>query len=202
MKSVLISCFILFCFTAKAGFIDTTNDSFIDSSTGLEWMDFNKLDETEQYGWRFATFEESLGLALNGMGSIAEYGYYPENIGQISSGSYLALTGDFLDLFKVIGWDWKLANIPHEYTERVHVRNQQGHYHEIDGYRYNDGSPDWRYQYIHMGNVMPNLDGSLPLGNLKLMLVKEVPEPTTFAIFALGLAGVMVGRKRKRHYGN
>lgn len=78
-KLFFSSLFVFISFTANAGVIvDTNNDSFIDSSTSLEWMDFgqNNLLTYNQVGsllnspantenWRLATEEQAISLWTN-----------------------------------------------------------------------------------------------------------------------------------------
>ena len=75
----VISCSLILNFSANAGVIvDTNNDSFIDTSTGLEWMDFginngqsfnyvsSQLDQGGEYfGWMLPSLDQVFTMWSN-----------------------------------------------------------------------------------------------------------------------------------------
>jgi len=119
--SLSISCLITT--NAFASLIDTNDNSFVDTATNLEWMDFgvnnihtfnyvaSQLDEGEVYeGWRLATIGETLTLWEN-----AFFGFKNSEI-KNSRYTYLASratnysingswTSDFDSNFEVMGYN-------------------------------------------------------------------------------------------------
>ncbi len=110
---------------AQAGIIDTSNDSFIDQDSQLEWMDFN-VTATQSYndvtgnlnnggsyeGWRLASYEELNTLSHNAFYDIA-YSFIHTNRGvtaiqaaskNISNG--LVSESAFEQLFAIMGADY------------------------------------------------------------------------------------------------
>lgn len=78
LRATVVSLVMPFCSITTAGIIDTNNDSFIDESTGLEWLDFGvnndlsynfvstNLGEGEVFsGWRLPTEREVFELFDN-----------------------------------------------------------------------------------------------------------------------------------------
>ena len=77
-KTLGVIGFLVFSFTANAGLINTTENSFIDEATSLEWMDFG-INNTDTYdyvagqfgageayeGWRLATKDEVYDMYAN-----------------------------------------------------------------------------------------------------------------------------------------
>lgn len=104
---------------AGAGIIDTANDSFIDESTGLEWMDFGvnnnySFDFVSENlgvgglyeGWRVATYSDMETLfnnAFYGIGAVEYTGYPDPNDLHASAQSFYSI-GSILDpIFEIMG---------------------------------------------------------------------------------------------------
>ncbi len=75
LQGLLAATIFSFTTVANAGLINTSENSFIDSETSIEWMDFGitnnltyedvlgKLSTGEQFqGWRLATEDEIVSL--------------------------------------------------------------------------------------------------------------------------------------------
>ena len=75
---ITVGILITFSMTASAGLINTTENSFIDENSSLEWMDFG-VNNTDTYdfvssqlgngqayeGWRLATIDEVYNMYSN-----------------------------------------------------------------------------------------------------------------------------------------
>ncbi|WP_049631313.1 PEP-CTERM sorting domain-containing protein [Cellvibrio sp. pealriver] len=196
---------------SHAGIIDTSNNSFIDTDTGLEWMDFginNNLsydqvvDElsTTWIGWSLATEAQVLNLwhnAFSGKGSDfdAEYvsgNYYArydddvtyptyqsvhettfDSMGcNILNSSYCFSRGFFADSTGSLSYvNFMNFNTSGDYVD-VYGRNVN-----LDSYRNN---PDILYSTM-----------------LVKALPASVPEANSVMLFALGLLGLNLARRRQ-----
>jgi hypothetical protein len=200
----LILSIILLSSVANAGLItDTKNNSFIDETTGLEWMDFGvnntysydqvtSLLSTEYAGWSLPTESDVLTLWHNAFSEVASHGSQ-------SSGSTYALYHAnkvagvtlFDPIFEIMGFN----NSPYA----------QGFFRDTTGstsYAGFNNDPTRSFAMAHVYGRNVNLDffNTFDTPNFSTMLVKaaSVPEPSTLAIFALGLFGLSSGRFKKQ----
>jgi hypothetical protein len=198
--------------TANAGLIvNTDNDSFIDTSTGLEWMDFginNHLSHNdvvaqldvggEYYGWALPSEQQVRTMWLNAFSNLGA-DVYEENV---ADGNFNFKDGAneqgsvFTELMNTMSYN-ELRNADannerqysygryitatgmsrvtfYAYTDRLSEQN------DYDMVRFeNSGSSDY---------TSVNESNSTLL--IKMSSVVDVPEPSTFAIFALGMIGL------------
>jgi len=204
LKAALLGLAVTVSSLANAGIItDTDNDSFIDETTGLEWMDFginnihsyNEVSDllTSTYtGWNLATESQVLNLWTNAFevqhitawpntaGGGYLYYMYANDIGkQIMLDVYSTMAYGYenwrgigsLGLFERADGGMAYAFFT-SWAEHTEVYGRDNDY---ESYR---ASNDLRYS---------------------TMLVKstEVPEPSTLAIFALGMIGLASRRFKK-----
>jgi hypothetical protein len=211
---------------ANAGLIvDTDNDSFIDQSTGLEWMDFGvnniySFDQTlelikpgEIYSdWRLATRQEAFSLWKNafiGMGADGEV-QNPDNFDFIyawdNSDSNPNHDSIWEDVFDIMGYNHRYAidMIIEENQAQALFFNDDGSV----GYAYfndNKNSPQFDYNaddFIVLSSLADDASHQrnqvhTVFSSLLVKPVQSVPEPSTLAIFALGMIGLASRRFKK-----
>lgn len=205
----------------QAGIINTNHDSFIDDTTNLEWLDFN-ITSNQSYneviantgnggsyvGWRLPTTDEVNALYYNAFYDIADS--WKEKLDNevpfiqaraISNQNIEGLLAEssFQQIFAAMGFSL--------YGDEKNVA--QG--------LYEDSYGDLAYFQLLDYKTTENTDyATLSWGwedrtdshrthggtNLSTMLVRgasEVPEPSTLAIFALGIVGLAFrGNKQRR----
>ena len=201
---------------ANAGLIsDTDNDSFIDDTTGLEWMDFGINNGQSfnyvssqltaggvYYGWRLATEEEVYTLTVNAfLGLGAEL----ESIGddEIYAADYQH-KNVWGDVFSVMGYNstWTpdgevMANISRGLFADSHNTLQVASFNDIlnpvDAY-FDDIIYSNNAQKSYLEKYRLTAGDAI----VSTFLVKKtsIPEPSTLAIFALGIIG-LASRKLK-----
>jgi hypothetical protein len=210
-KTLSIISFVVLSFTANAGLItDTVNDSFIDKTTGLEWMDFGinnhltytqvteQLDTTFS-GWSLATQDQVYSLWANAFLGLGAHNELPNRFGigqlYVTDGSNEAGSVIY-PIANIMG-----ANLKQSVGTRYEDHMSRGLFSGTDGLSvvsldvqigsYDDyHSPDSatladNYNY----NSLSNYDSAM----WSTMLVKssvDVPEPSTLAIFAFGMFGL------------
>lgn len=217
-KILCTASFLVLSFTASAGLItDTANDSFIDETTGLEWMDFginnhltydyvnSQLDISGEYaGWTIATTEQTWTMLRNaffGLGANLE----KENStdlrvqdGRNEHGSVIQEVIEKMGYNKVSSEGWYYEK---EYSSGLSMGNNGLTKVMINMYpdKQVQSSPSeddvWMTTYEHSNYY--NIDSS----SFSTMLLRtydtpvtDVPEPSTLAIFGLGLIALV--RKR------
>lgn len=194
--------------------LDTDNDSFIDISTNLEWMDFGiNVNQSYDYvasqlgvdgiyeGWAIANRNQVSTMLANAfMGLGAEY----ENLNHNGPGELRVDDG-----FNVVG------SVIKDIQEKMGTN-----------ITYNEGTSDeyiWNQGFFVDGNIVRRFDIEVYTGSVRdlthsdyvdlhnqdvtgwkwqshtyrsTMLVKSasVPEPTTLTIFALGIMGLGIRR--------
>lgn len=221
-KTLGVIGFLVLSCTANAGLItDTVNDSFIDETTGLEWMDFgiNNADTYNQVaaqlglggryeGWTIATTDQTwlmLRNAFFGLGANLEL----ENTtdlrvqdGRNEHGSVIQ------EIIEKMGYN-KVSSegryYEKEYSSGLSMGNNGLTKVMINMYPdklvQNSPSEDdvWMttYEYSNYYNIDSSSFSTMLLRTYDSP-VTDVPEPTTIAIFALGMFG-LVSRKFKRN---
>jgi len=185
---------------ANAGLIvDTTDDSFIDNGTGLEWMDFGvnnnysyqqvtDLLSSTYSGWRLATESEVVTMWDNAFASDAS-NLNISTMG-VSYSVYLAQSDSFgqsafNETFDIMGYNSNPNNVKGWFEDST------GSFSYAQFLDYNIPNQ------IAVASIYgrdTNLDYALNLDNSaeSTMLVRNVsiPEPSTLVIFALGMIGL------------
>jgi len=211
LKFVLLSTACTFGSFANAGLIvDTADDSFIDATTGLEWMDFGINNHLSYSGvvaqlpttyseWRLATESEVVDLWHNAFFEGSSYAQEYATGGVYSS--YRALNdaagmSSFDAAFDAmstnvnnvaIGWfaDTTGGLSYAQYIDRHLVSNQLTNTDDA-AYMTGRNTPYSEYQF----STDPQYS---------TMLVRSsVPESSTLAIFALGMIGLASRRFKKK----
>jgi len=215
--------FLALSFTASAGLIDTTNSSFIDQTTGLEWMDFginnndtydfvaSQLNTGDKYeGWRLATKADVytmysntfLGLAADNVSPLDSIGRSTVTDGRNESVSVLD------SLFMTMGY-----NTLRQQGSPFEIRWATGLFQGTEGLSLFStydlvGSFEKRFSSDRVSFTDPMSFSYLKDNNdavYSTMLIKNqlldtstpVPEPSTLAIFVLGMLG-LASRKLKK----
>jgi len=194
---------------SSAGVItNTSNDSFIDSNTGLEWMDFGVnnsyspdqvkgLLSTTYAGWNLATESQVLTLANNAF-NVSDANYTNNSSGTTYasfSGSNYAnwSTIEAMGLNVVYGTDSQTGS-PYGYS--------LGWFDDTTGslsYLYVTSSNGGSYSgNIYGRNTNMSNYGSETSTYYGTLLVKSVPEPATLSLFGLGLIGLGFARRQKK----
>jgi len=192
---------------ASAGLItDTANGSFIDESTGLEWMDFgvnniysyNEVSAllTSTYsGWNLANESQVLNLWHNAFAGIASSSetYTSGTTFVVYEGSGISGLSNFEAVMNTMGYNTG------GYSNGRFLNNSGG----LSSTHYNLS----RIQNSIYTNVMRDVgftqrDFLVQSNDFSTMLVREtgqeVPEPSTLAIFALGMMGLAARRFKKK----
>jgi hypothetical protein len=203
-----LTCLLLLVATsANAGLItDTTNDSFIDETTGLEWMDFginnehtyNQVEEqldTTYVGWELASQSQVLAMwsnAFAGLGTVTDNSLHMDSLRYLWFETSYATKSRFTSIFDVMGYNYGDARSGGWFEDDANG---------LSYVQFADASSDSRIfanaygrGFSYAGHRTNTVSGN------GTMLVKrsEVPEPSTFAIFALGMIG-LASRRFKRH---
>lgn len=194
---------------ANAGIItDTTDDTFIDQSTGLEWMDFGvnnshtytevaALLDTTYNGWELASTSQVFSMmsnAFSGKGSI------PDIISSTGSRPAVYRNADstnnsFTSVFTMMGFEFA------DNTSRL------GWFEDLDG-TLSYASINYASAFNQIASVNGRGDDFNSFRDIQhtdrsTMLVKfhhhiDVPEPSTLAIFSLGMIGLVSRRFKKQ----
>lgn len=216
---------------ANAGLIsDTNNDSFIDDTTGLEWMDFginNHLTYNQvaaelevgglYYGWEIGESLQVETLFRNAFIGLGETLMYdsPSHIELIDGAG--AFDNVWSGILKKMGiryeekpWflplQLRFASLLENDTTfgRLNLLIFTGvSYYSIrdDNFTYSDNTrhPFWRMPPPLVGYVGPRDWSSTLMSTLLVRSTVEVPEPSTLAIFALGIIGLASRRFEKSY---
>jgi len=213
LQAAVIGLMLSVCNIANAGIINTTNSSFIDNTTNLEWMDFGVNNQfTYNYvagqlstggvydGWSLATEDQVITLWNNMFYSLV--GYTASSVGtylslkdiqnnlNVTTGMYentwqyltqiigANLTSSYniesIGLFKtntdrISFAQIKIANEDYNFSSRA------GIYNPTSANAFLSSRVDNKYSTFLVKNVLSTT---------------SVPEPSTLAIFALGLMGL------------
>ncbi|NQY38086.1 MAG: PEP-CTERM sorting domain-containing protein [Alteromonadaceae bacterium] len=195
--------------------VDTENDSFIDTSTGIEWMDFG-INNIHTYdfvttqlgnggiyeGWALATSAQVYTMWANaylGLGSRVEA---PDSLGlgQLSVQDGIGVVDSTLrDVMEIMGTNWRdNVGTVDEVTDTIGLWEgsdglsmvQISVYADKIGISNNDDVA------ILVDNVNRDDLRSDKSSGFSTMLIK-VPEPSTIAIFAFGIIGLLLSRLNK-----
>ena len=214
-KILAVIGFLAFSFTASAGLItDTTNGSFIDETTGLEWMDFginnkdtyeyvsSQLDSGDEYeGWRLATKDDVYSMMANAfLGLGARY----ENANNHLPGSVYVNDGEGIGgsvlyhFTDIMGYNRELnSGLSNEFQysfglfsgtdglSRIEMHRMTGSYYDL---AVNDDA--FIMDYTNYDSKATSTSSSYSTLLIKNSSVTSVPEPSTLAIFALGIFGI------------
>ena len=206
INAALTGLLLLVATSANAGLItDTTNDSFIDETTGLEWMDFgvnnghsysqvDSLLQSTYSGWMLATESQVLTMwhnAFSGKGSVADivhdtgsrYAYYVNNE---------ASNKLFVDIYRSMGYGYESG-----FKSRGWFENDTGGMSYAEFTHINEG-----LQFTGLYGRTNNYQYFRTNGNSNhgTMLVRAatVPEPSTLTVFVLGMIGLVSRRFKKQ----
>lgn len=230
IKITIISLFFTLSNFAQAGLItDTSESTFIDQSTKLEWMDFGINDShsynevkslltTTYAGWALATSSQVFNLwsnAFSGVGSNTDrinasgptFAYY-NNTSPTNT--------DMLEVFAKMGYSFNNGSGSHGWFANNDGLLDYVHFHryglsDAESSRQtaqiygpntnNDNNMSTKNSYystmlVRKADIVSPNPMLLNVRNLPspMNIVVEAPEPTTFAIFALGMIGLIARR--------
>jgi len=221
-KTLSVIGFLVLSFTANAGLItDTANDSFIDETTGLEWMDFginnlqtydyvnSQLDIGGEYeGWRLATEDDVFIMMANAFLGLGATGEAPNNYGtgqlRVTDGKN-KIGSVMSPIFEAMGHNYVLYS-GHKYEQLAAYglfESTKG-LGLIEHYEFTGSGRDTAYddqaQFRTTVNFSWHTDNESPLYSTMLIRtdsVTNVPEPSSLAILSAGLFGLFRLRKRR-----
>jgi len=221
-KLIAFTTLLTLSFISTAGIItDTSNDSFIDETTGFEWMDFgvnntytynevssllNIGDEFE--GWRIADEDDIAELMTNaflGLGASDENpNYYGTDMLRIRDGK--GANGSVLSaIFDTMG-----VNVVNRRGTKYESEASYGLFESsnglglIENYEFTGSSRDYAFDDQAQFRTTVNFDVLADSTTIiySTMLIKneitsaQVPEPTTLVIFAVGVLALLRFRSK------
>jgi len=225
LKTALVGVTLLLSTITQAGLIiDTDNDSFIDASTGIEWMDFGVNNiysyqyvaenigvNQEYFGWSLATEQQVLELWVNAFFGLGA----DENDMRLgSSRQYLVVDATpissqlgqrtvFDDIFDVMGFNvsYKLPFVSDSKTALGYFENSSGGL-SYANYTNNEIQGVDRVMVDGRGKYFSDkITGeSISQSTMLVRSALSVPEPSTLAIFAIGIIGLASRRFKKQKY--
>ncbi|MCP4326235.1 MAG: PEP-CTERM sorting domain-containing protein [Psychromonas sp.] len=219
LRTTLTSILFFASLSTQAGVItDTNSNSFIDESTGLEWMDFginnshnfnyvaSQLGEGGLYhGWALASKEQVYTMWANAFLDLGSEYEAPNRygVGQLEVRDGKGQVGSALSEVNA-----SMSYNSQDYASEDDESNQSyGLFNGTDGL-----SAVTKYEYTGAWTTF-NVDDFVKLqdfdnldylreyeskGYSTMLVRNSIPEPTTMPILAIGLIGLALGRK-KRH---
>jgi hypothetical protein len=180
---------------SSAGIIDAADNTFDDTTTGLQWMDFgvnnhhtynevSNLLGTTYSGWQLASQEQVIELWENIFAPLST------NTNTYATGhrysQYQTGNGGFTSLKTIIGKNTSNYSL--------------GWFADNQGSLSYAHSNMFDYAQVHGRNVNYNGYKTSTNTSYSTMLVRSanVPEPSTLAIFALGMMGLASRRFKKK----
>ena len=197
----------------NAGLItDTSNNSFIDTTSGLEWMDFGVNDHysfnqvksllaTEYVGWMLATETQVEQLIHNAFSGVGSTSHVFQN--QNSYSVYRTYTENFDNIWNPMGFNtssgvainrfgWFESDTPSGGLANIAMvdRHVLGDLDEVN--------VTGKFRASETNRTMIHREYSTMLVRGNGSPIPSVPEPSTIAIFALGILG-LASRKFKKN---
>jgi len=191
MIKTLITLLVLLSFNVKAGIIDTDVDSFIDTNSGLEWMDFGVNIGTpielvlEAYPeWRMPTYQEVYDLV--------DTVFVPDStlirVTQTRIDYGAVNKNGYDNYFIAMGIDLGTRNF---LAESSFYENGIEHYVEVVSNSY------WGGDHFYLNNS--KYSSRTVLGTMLVKSAVDVPEPSTIVLMLLAFFGLMVLRTNHKH---
>ena len=191
---------------AVATIIDTDQNSFIDTATGIEWMDFginnhhsfdyvvSQLDGGEYDGWALATVDQAYGLYTALTGSTGREGREKTLRSDKDAISDMDAINEMIGINEKVDVGW--GSHDHSFGMFNGVNGLSYLYHQtID---YSSSQTDQTFVIINQLTDISGYGASTDELYSTLLVRQEVPEPTTLAIFALGIMGLSLRRFNKQ----
>jgi len=195
--------------------IDTDNDSFIDATTGLEWMDFginngrsfndvvsNLSDSGDYAGWRLPTYDEVFDMWHHAFfDEIPSGRVHVISEDDIQASAYFPLN----DTFEAIGYNTKerFYSLKDDFTRGFGLFQSKGDS-DLLSYVYFRNDPDYDADTILLIGSSVSYHNSINLLHSTLLVrgdssssATSVSEPATFAIFALCVLAMATRRFKK-----
>ena len=197
--------------------VDTGNDSFIDTSTGLEWMDFG-INNNQSYNyvssqlglggtyesWRLATADEVYAMwttaFISDENQWMDLNYFGD--GQFYTYDYRGIEGNLWDVNSdVMGYNWNITG--NDKQSRGWFEDSSGNFTYV--YVNNTSHPNY-HDKAHLGGEVVGSDdvnqysSTLLVKDIMVDEVVDVNEPATLAIFALGIIGLRIRRFKKQEF--
>jgi len=191
MRKILITLLILLSFNVKAGIIDTDVNSFIDTNSELEWMDFGVnigipiefvLDVYP--GWRMPTYKEVYDLVdtvFAPNSTLIRINQTRIDYGAVNKNGYD-------DYFSAMGIDLSTRNF---LAESKFYDNDNTHYVEVVSNSY------WGGDHFYLNNS--KYSNRTVLGTMLVKSSVNVPEPSTMVLMLFAFLGLLVLRTNYKH---
>jgi len=199
---------------ASAGIIDTDRDSFIDDTTGLEWLDFNitaphsfnyvtaNLGQGQAYdGWRLATVNEAIQLVKSGFSDEATY--LSEEPTRTIALEQSRINSQFEDQFDIMGYSYMSSRFNAAYAYFTDNQGDIARFYIQDIRATDSTNFDSAAVDYNRGDFFENRR-ELILGTSTLLVkgtstatTTQVSEPASIFVFALGIMALGLRRFNK-----
>jgi hypothetical protein len=206
---------IAFSCTSTAGLItDTLDNSFIDETTGIEWMDFGinnnesfdyVLEQTQVGGkyeyWSVATQEQAYDMFLNAFAPQTE-SEFKYGDPYVEVGAEIFTYGSSFDqIMQAMGHNTTYSGDGEEVNFSFGLffgENGLGKL-ELQNYAFGGENKDWAYFDVRTNQNEETSVSKIWRSTLLVKNAVEVPEPSSLAIFALGILGFSVRKAIKNN---